>query len=69
MRFQLYDPSGSGSEWIVVSGDGGAGEASRVTAPDGARLLAVSGNRVWAEIRDAFEVPVVHVLRIGRSGR
>lgn len=68
MWFQLYDPSGRSNEWIVVSGEGGAGGVSRVAAPEGARLLAVSGDRVWAEVRDAFGVPAVQVLRVLRAG-
>ena len=68
MWFQVHELSGRSNEWIVVSGDGGAGEVSRVAAPDGARLLAVSGDRVWAEIRDAFDVPAVQVLRVQRVG-
>ena len=68
MWFQLYDPSGRSNEWIVVSGEVGAGAVSRVTAPEGARLLAVSGDRVWAEVRDAFGVPSVQVLRIQGAG-
>lgn len=68
MWFQMHEPSGRSNEWIVVSGEGGAGEVSRVAAPDGARLLAVSGDRVWAEVRDAFGVPAVQVLRVQRAG-
>ena len=71
MWFQRYDASGRSNEWIVVSGAGGAGgagEVSRVAAPEGARLLAVSGDRVWAEVRDAFGVPAVQMLRIQRAG-
>ena len=68
MWFQLYDPAGRSNEWIVVSGEGGTGEVSRVAAPEGARLLAVSGDRVWAEVSDAFGVPAVQVLRIQGTG-
>lgn len=68
MWFQMHDPSGRSNEWIVVSGEGSAGEVSRVAAPEGARLLAVSGDRVWAEVRDAFDVPAVQVLRIQGAG-
>lgn len=69
MWFQLYDADGRSNEWIVVSGESGAGEVSRVAAPEGARLLAVSGDRVWAEVRNAFGVPSVQVLRIESAGR
>lgn len=69
MWFQLYDPSGRSNEWIVVSGEGGAGDVSHVAAPEGARLLAVSGGWVWAEVRDAFGVPAVQLLRIQGTGR
>ena len=68
MWFQFYDPSGRSNEWIVVSGEGGAGAVSRVAAPEGARLLAVSGDRVWAEVRDAFGVPAVQLLQIQGAG-
>jgi hypothetical protein len=67
MWFQMYEPSGRSNEWIVVSGRGGAGEVWRVVAPEGARLLAVSGDRVWAEVRDGFGVPAVQVLRVQRA--
>lgn len=66
--FQLYDADGRSNEWIVVSGEGGAGEVSHVAAPEGARVLAVSGDRVWAAVRDAFGVPAVQVLRIQSAG-
>lgn len=69
MWFQFQDPPGGASEWIVVSGDGSAGEVSRVAAPEGARLLAASGDRVWVEVKDTFGVPAVHVLQTERSGR
>ena len=69
MWFQLYDPSGRSNEWIVVSGEVGAGVVSRAAAPEGARLLAVSGDRAWAEVRDAFGVPSVQVLRIESADR
>ncbi|WP_420636773.1 hypothetical protein [Candidatus Palauibacter sp.] len=68
MWFRRYDASGRSNEWIVVSGEGGAGVVSRVAVPEGARLLAVSGDRVWAEVRDAFGVPAVQVLRIQGAG-
>lgn len=68
MWFQVHELSGRSTEWIVVSGQIGAGEVSRVAAPDGARLLAVRGDWVWAEVRDAFDVPAVQVLRIQRAG-
>lgn len=64
---QAYDPSGRANEWIVVSGEGGDALVSRVAAPDGVRLLAVRGDRVWAEARDAFGVPTVQVLRVQPS--
>ena len=66
--FQMHDPSGRSNEWIVISGEGRGGEVSRVAAPEGARLLAASGDRVWAEVRDAFDVPAVLVLRVQRAG-
>ena len=69
MWFQLYDAGGRSNEWVVVSGEGGAGDVSHVAAPEGARVLAVSGDRVWAEVRDAFGVPAVQVLRIESAGR
>lgn len=68
MWFQIHDPSGRSNEWIVVPGDGGAGDISRVTAPEGARPLAVSEDRVWAEVRDAFGVPAVLVLQVQGAG-
>lgn len=68
MWLKMHDPSGRSNEWIVISGGGGAGEVSRVAAPEGVRLLAVSGERVWAEVRDAFGVPTVQVLRIQGAG-
>ncbi|WP_428273759.1 6-bladed beta-propeller [Candidatus Palauibacter sp.] len=67
MWFQLYNPSGGSNEWIVVSGEGGAGDVSHVAAPEGSRVLAVSRDRVWAEVRDAFGVPAVQVLRVQRA--
>ncbi len=69
MWFQLHHPADGANEWILVSGNGGAGEVSHVTVPDGVRLLAVRGDRVWAEVRDALGRPAVHVLRIERGGR
>ena len=66
---QAYDPSGRANEWIVISGEGGDAEVSRVGAPEGVRLLAVRGDRVWAEARDAFGVPTVQVLRVQPSRR
>ncbi|WP_420633587.1 6-bladed beta-propeller [Candidatus Palauibacter sp.] len=54
------------NDWIVVSEDG---ELSRVSAPDGARLLAIRGDLVWAEVRDGLRVPMVHVFRVRPSGR
>ena len=39
-----------------------------MAAPEGARLLAVSGDRVWAEVRDGFGGPAVQVLRIRGAG-
>ena len=66
--FQLYDAGGRSNEWVVVSGEGGAGDVSRVAASEGARVLAVSAGRVWAGVRDAFGVPAVQVLQIQGAG-
>lgn len=68
MWFQMHDPSGRSNDWIVVSGEGRADEVATVAAPENARLLAVSRDRVWAEVRDAFDVPAVQVLQVKRGG-
>lgn len=53
------------NEWTIVSSDG---HVSRASVPLRARLLAVQGDRVWAEVRDGFGVPTVQVLRVHRPG-
>ncbi|WP_420462888.1 6-bladed beta-propeller [Candidatus Palauibacter sp.] len=65
---QVSDVSGRINDWIVISSDGGV-EVSRVSVPVRARLLAVQANRVWAEARDDYGVPMVQVFELRRSGR
>ena len=62
--FGVPDLSRSRNEWLVLSRQG---QVSRVSAPVHARLLAVQGDRVWAEVRDRFGVPTIHVFRVGPS--
>ncbi|WP_419936741.1 6-bladed beta-propeller [Candidatus Palauibacter sp.] len=66
MWFQVSDVPGRVNDWIAVSDNHGV---SRVSVPDGARLLAVQGDLVWAERRDGFGVPSVHMFRVQAAGR
>ncbi|WP_419167784.1 6-bladed beta-propeller [Candidatus Palauibacter sp.] len=64
---QASDPAEGANDWIVVSREGD--QVSHVAVPDGIRLLAVHGDRVWGEVRDGFGVPSVHTYRIQPSRR
>ncbi|WP_419940999.1 6-bladed beta-propeller [Candidatus Palauibacter sp.] len=63
---QIPNNAGRTNDWLVVSNNG---HVSYVVVPDGARLLAVRGDRVWAEMRDGFGVPSVRVLEVPPSGK
>ncbi len=65
MWFDVSDTSGRTNDWLVVAGER---DVSYVSLPDDARLLAVRGDLVWAESRDAFGLPTIRMFRVQRSG-
>lgn len=62
---QTSDVAGRNSDWVVVS-DNRDVVVTRVSVPKGLRLLAVHADRVWAEARDDYGVPIVQVLELRR---